>query len=241
MNTVKLAFNKYTPAVIKNPPLVILPGLFGSKQNWTSLSKSLTKKLNSEVFALDLRNHGDSPHTALHSYDLMALDVQEFIKPLGPVNLMGHSMGGKVSMYVALDEPQLLNKLVVVDVSPLPIKSGSLFKQYIKEMISLAELGITSVKQADEFLARTIPELAVRQFLLTNLKQDEGDYKFRINLEALNDAIDSVWGFDRTGTYTGDTLFIQGTRSDYIKDEDYPEITKLFPNSEFAKIDAGHW
>lgn len=92
MNTVKLAFNKHTPAVIKNPPLVILPGLFGSKQNWTSLSKSLTKKLNSEVFALDLRNHGDSPHTALHSYDLMALDVQEFIKPLGPVNLMGHSI-----------------------------------------------------------------------------------------------------------------------------------------------------
>ncbi|KAJ3271383.1 Alpha/beta hydrolase domain-containing protein 11 [Terramyces sp. JEL0728] len=241
MKSVKLAFSKHSPPVIKNPPLVILPGLFGSKQNWTSLSKSLSKKLSAEVFALDLRNHGDSPHTQTHSYDLMAVDVQEFIQPLGPVNLMGHSMGGKVSMYVALQEPQLLNKLVVVDVSPIPIKSGSLFKLYITEMTKLSQMGIKSMKHADEYLARTIPGITVRQFLLTNLKQDGGEYKFRINLSTLGNEIDGVWGFDRQGVYNGETLFIQGTRSDYIPDNHFNQIRQMFPKSEFAKIDAGHW
>jgi pimeloyl-ACP methyl ester carboxylesterase len=226
----------------KGAPLIILHGLFGSLENWHSISRNLAADF--QVLAVDQRNHGRSPHASEMSYQLMAEDLQELLaaQQLGSVNLLGHSMGGKTAMVFSLTHPDLVNKLVVVDMAPRTYPPQHL--EILKALLSLDLRSFKSRAEIESELAPSIPDLATRQFLLKNLKRDStGGFSWQMNLAAinanydcLNEAISSQRSFDKPA------LFIRGERSHYILDEDMPPIRKLFPRTKFCQIPgAGHW
>jgi len=223
-------------------PLIILHGLFGSLENWLSISRSLAADF--QVFAVDQRNHGRSPHTADMSYQLMSEDLKEFLvaQHLGSVNLLGHSMGGKTAMVFALTYPDLMEKLAVVDMAPRDYPDHH--RQILKALLSLDLRSVKNRVEMESQLAPSIPDLATRQFLLKNVKRDPAGAFFwqmhlaaiEANYDRLNEAISSPRSFDKR------TLFIRGEHSHYIRDEDMPPIRKLFPRTEFCQIPgAGHW
>lgn len=226
----------------QGPPLIILHGLFGSLENWHLISQKLAADF--QVFAVDQRNHGRSPHAADMSYQLMAEDLKEFVdnQQFGPVNFLGHSMGGKTAMLFALTYPQSVEKLIVVDIAPraYPDHHSEILK-------ALSSLDVTSLKSRAEMesqLASSIPDLAVRRFLLKNVKRDQaGNFYWQMNLSAieanyarLSEQISSQRPFEKP------TLFIRGERSNYICDDDMTAIQKLFPRVQHREIaGAGHW
>jgi pimeloyl-ACP methyl ester carboxylesterase len=223
-------------------PLIILHGLFGSLENWHSISRNLAADFR--VLAVDQRNHGRSPHAAEMSYQLMAGDLKELLtaQHLGPVNLLGHSMGGKTAMVFALNDPGLVKKLAIVDIGPRAYPPHH--RQILHALLSLDLRSFKSRAEIQSQLVPVIPDLAIRQFLLKNVKRDQaGAFYWQMNLaaieanyERLNERIFSSHPFDKP------ILFISGERSDYIRDEDLPSIQKLFLRAEFCKIaDAGHW
>ncbi|KAI8922845.1 Alpha/Beta hydrolase protein [Entophlyctis helioformis] len=232
-------------------PLVLLPGLFGSKQNWRSLSKALSHRLGTTVAALDLRNHGESPHHPVHTYSAMAADVAAFVASQGwpKANIMGHSMGGKVAMHLALSPGnEWIDNLIVVDMAPVAQTAThtDVFKEYILAMQRVDAAGVKSSTQADAILKQSIPELSVRQFILTNLKiQPDGTYKFRVNLEALARGLRGLWTFDfdpSVNTFDRPTLFIAGGNSKYVEPHMHPTIRSYFPQVRIDTIEgAGHW
>ncbi|KAI9363978.1 mitochondrial hydrolase [Zopfochytrium polystomum] len=232
-------------------PILVLHGLFGSKQNWRSLSKSIAAKTGSEVVPVDLRNHGDSPHAEVHSYEAMTADVEALCEKLGfpKVMLIGHSMGGKTAMHMALSRPHKVEKLVVVDMAPTIQNLGSLFGGYIESMKKVEAMNIKTAKAADAVLAERIKELPIRQFLLTNLKppaDPNAPLRFRINISSLEKALrtDSIAGFPLYNSlvpYRGPSLFLRGLKANYVTEKHFPDIGRLFPNSEIVGLDAGHW
>ncbi|KAJ3371488.1 Alpha/beta hydrolase domain-containing protein 11 [Kappamyces sp. JEL0680] len=252
---VTLAFARHgKPPFASQKPLLILPGLFGSKQNWSAISKSLSAKLSRPIVALDLRNHGDSPHSSVHSYEAMASDVEALVAAQGwsAVDLMGHSMGGKVVMYLALQNHGWLDKTCVVDMAPVESLTGSrLFASYVKVMESVTANGpVSGQKEADHILSQVIPEVAIRQFLLTNLKRNpaltQGNaYEWRINLDALGTNLSRLWSFPfapRSASHKGPVLFIAGGKSNYITPDMWPVIQGFFPDARLVTFpDAGHW
>jgi pimeloyl-ACP methyl ester carboxylesterase len=156
-------------------------------------------------------------------------------------------MGGKLLMHMALTETAWIDKCVVVDIAPVSYsnaKTTSLSTNYIDTMIELRDQNVRSMKEADLFLSKTIHQLEIRQFLLTNLKKsNDGIYRFRINLDSLKNNMSLLSGFDSfDSTYNGDTMFIKGDLSDYINDQNTPTVYKLFPNASMEIVkDAGHW
>ncbi|KAI8581707.1 hypothetical protein K450DRAFT_230815 [Umbelopsis ramanniana AG] len=232
-----------------NPPIVICHGLFGSKQNWKSLARAFSKRLSTDVYTLDMRNHGDSPHNPVHNYNVMADDVATFLQNNGLENsvLMGHSMGGKVVMNLCLRRLQPVEKLVVVDMAPAVKRLSSDFASYIGSMDEIQMAKLTKRSEADTILKKVEPDLSIRQFLLTNLKKDDdtGIYKFRIPYKTLGESLDNMTAFmdHKMEPYDGPTLFIAGGKSNYIKpDRDGDHIREQFPNSEIKVIEgAGHW
>jgi esterase len=221
-------------------PIVIMHGVFGTCDNWITVSKELAK--TNTIYLLDLRNHGQSPHSDTFNYEAMASDLDEFLtehqlqKPI----IIGHSMGGKVAMRYAKDFTNI-GKLIVVDISPryyLP------HHQTILKGLNAMPLGdLQSRNQADEFLQAYIPELGVRQFLLKNLyRNEEGKFGWRLNLPIITEKIHIV------GEALGDdtridvpTLFIKGGKSDYILADDEVLIKKIFSNATVTTIEnAGH-
>ncbi|KAJ3019290.1 hypothetical protein HKX48_002235 [Thoreauomyces humboldtii] len=231
-------------------PIVILHGLFGSKQNWRSLSKLLANRMQTDVYALDLRNHGDSFHSASHSYPLMTEDLERFLDARGMdrVNLVGHSMGGKVVMNFALKEEarERLENLVVVDMSPAAQNLASEFGSYIQAMKRVLDVGVTTKDQADGILAQSIDSLSLRQFILTNLRKVPGDSQmsFRINLPVLEESLNGLWKFpvkEGQAQYDGPTLFIGGKKANYITEKTKPVIRRYFPKAIIEELDAGHW
>jgi pimeloyl-ACP methyl ester carboxylesterase len=226
----------------QGPPLIILHGLFGSLENWHSISSNLAA--NFRVLAVDQRNHGRSPHTAEMSFQLMAEDLRELLaaERLGPVNLLGHSMGGKTAMLFALDDPDLVEKLIVVDMAPRAYPPHH--REILNALLSLDLRSFKTRAEMESQLAPSIPDLAVRQFLLKNVKRDQaGIFYWQMNLAAieanyhqLSEEIARPRSFDKPA------LFIRGERSDYIRDEDMTSIRKLFPQSKLCDIAAaGHW
>ncbi|MBV8578910.1 MAG: alpha/beta fold hydrolase [Acetobacteraceae bacterium] len=222
-------------------PLVLLHGLFGSAQNFGAAQRRLAERFR--VLALDLRNHGASPHDPDMSYDAMARDVVETLAARGalPAAIMGHSMGGKVAMSVALRQPQALSRLIVSDIAPVAYPPA--FRTYAAAMqaIPLAP-GLTRA-QADAALADVVPEPAIRAFLLQNLRPGSSP-EWRIGLAEIGAALPVIEGWDAPpgATYDGPTLFISGARSDYIRMEHRPAIRALFPAARFVSVkDAGHW
>jgi len=224
-------------------PLLILHGLFGSSDNWQTLGKKLAEQYH--VFLVDLRNHGRSPHSEEHTYSLMANDIEELIeeKFLSDIILIGHSMGGKTAMVFAQQTPELLDKLVVVDIGP---KAYPPHHQDILGGLKAVDFTVqTSRNEVDQVMEKFVPNIGTRQFLMKGLcRRDEGGFGWRYNVNVLEKAIDQ-------GNIIGDipdkkvdvkTLFIRGEKSDYILDEDFDDIKKQFPKSEIKTIsEAGHW
>ncbi|MCJ8164732.1 alpha/beta fold hydrolase [Pontibacter sp. E15-1] len=224
-------------------PLLILHGLFGTLDNWQTLANRFAEHYN--VFLVDLRNHGRSPHSEEHTYDLMADDVLELVDELGIPTpaIMGHSMGGKVAMKYALKYPTRITKLIVVDIAPKAYPPHH--DEIIDALKSVKLDGVTSRSEIDKQLAKHIKETDVRLFLMKNLYRTENNgFAWRMNLDALANNYEEI-----AGAITADvpfkkhTLFIKGGKSGYIKPEDmYGSIERLFTLVEIETIpDAGHW
>ena len=222
-------------------PMIVLHGLFGSSDNWLTQAKLLANHF--KVFSLDLRNHGQSPHSDEFDYPSMAKDLEEFIDTNGlhePV-IIGHSMGGKAAMNFAVAHPGKLSKLIVVDIAP---KAYNLEHYTIAEGLKAIPLDtVFSRNEADEILAQHVPEPDVRQFLLKNLqRKSEGGFTWKINLPVITNKLTNI-GVDLQfpGSFNKPTLFIRGSKSNYIRDSDWDRITEVFPAAELKSMDTGHW
>lgn len=234
--------NLHFTKIGEGAPLFILHGLFGSSDNWISLGRKFARKYT--VILVDQRNHGRSPQSDDWDYQVMASDIQQLASELGytNINLLGHSMGGKVGMTIADTYPELVNKLVVADIAPkfYPVRH----RLIIDGLLSVNLDQIESRDEADLQLANYIPERNVRQFLLKNLDREDGDdFIWKINLEVINNHLENVGvATFPSNTITIPVLFIRGINSDYVTDEDIMEIRKHFSNSKVESIgNAGHW
>ena len=224
-------------------PLLILHGLFGSGQNWKTLAKRALAP-HFDVWAVDLRNHGQSPHTDEFTYQAMAGDIIALIEDEapGPVHLLGHSLGGKVAMHVALLAPHLIAKLIVVDIAPRPYNARH--SAILAALTSLDMPKMASRSAIDEALSSQIPNAMVRQFLLKNAqRRPEGGFTWKIHLDAIaanyHRVNETIAGYPAR---RGPTLFIRGERSTYVLDEDRASIESLFPDAQLVTIEeAGHW
>ncbi len=223
-------------------PIIILHGLFGMLDNWQTIAKKLAEE--NSVYIVDQRNHGRSPHTDTHDYPSMAEDLRQFMEDnwIYKTHLIGHSMGGKTAMQFALDFPDMVDKLVVVDISPKAYPGGH--HEIFEALRSLDTSKIESRLQADEHLAQSIDDKGIRLFLMKNLTRDkEGGYKLKMNLPVLykcyGEILAPVNGDD---PFEGPTLFIRGGKSRHIEDGDEIGIKKLFPRAVIETVeDAGHW
>ena len=226
----------------KNQPLVILHGLFGSLDNWITLAKYFAEHFH--VYLVDQRNHGKSFHSDEFSYEHMAEDLNDFLIQHSIENpiILGHSMGGKTAMLFATQHPQMLLKLIVVDIAP---KTYPVHHHKIIEGLKSLDLDkIERRSEADELLAVHIPQDDTRQFLLKNITRSEsGGYKWKMNLLAIEKEIEIIgYGLPENSIFEKETLFIRGLKSDYIQDEDIDLIQEHFPNSVLESVEnAGHW
>ena len=223
------------------PPLVILHGLFGSLDNWFSIAKELM--LEYTLYLVDQRNHGDSPHADEWNYAVMVEDLKELLDDEGleKVYLMGHSIGGKTVMNLAVTYPERVEKLIVADIAP---RYYPIHHQTILEGLNSLNLSeIKSRKEADDQLAHYIPELCVRQFLLKSLTRKSEGFAWKVNLKVITENIENVGEVLPEGTiFEGSTLFLAGANSKYIKEKDVPDMLDHFPNYELQIIpNAGHW
>lgn len=233
----KLNFKK----VGEGEPLVILHGLFGSLDNWMTLAKKLGEHF--EVFVVDARNHGQSPHGEDFNYDVMADDLYTFLMEhqiIDPI-ILGHSMGGKTAMQFAMNYPNKLTKLVVADISPksYPVHHTAI----LNGMLSLDLSIINTRKGADEELNKYIEDFSTRQFLLKNLYWIEKDkLAWRFNLPVINEKIEIIGqGLDNIEAFEKPTLFIRGEKSNYITTNDFDSIRIIFPNAAIKSMNTGHW
>lgn len=222
-------------------PLIILHGLFGSSDNWFSISKEL--KDNFTLYLIDQRNHGDSPQSDEWNYDVMVEDLNELMDAEGlkKAYLMGHSMGGKTVMNFALKYPEKVEKLIVADISP---RYYAVHHQRILEGLNALDLDtIGSRKDADDQLAEYVPNLGERQFLLKSLGRGADGFEWKINLPVITKNINEVGKALPDGqSFSGPTLFLAGSNSSYIQQPDLDDIDAFFPKNEVEFIaDAGHW
>lgn len=256
--TVDLQFDKHSPqnsSVTDALPLIIIHGLFGSKSNTRTVSKQLADRLSRDIYCLDLRNFGSSPHSDRLDYPALAADVENFVlkqkftqKPI----LCGHSLGAKTVMAVALRRPDLPSMVVSVDNAPVnaTYSSGSVFSRYIRQLrIATEQFKYKNIKEVDAKLAEVEPNVVIRQFLLTNFNRGKKDEPVtsKIPLETIGKAIDAgnvaSWPYDLNISRwsEGPALFIRGTDSTYVPDDVIPEIGKFFPDFEVRDIKSGHW
>jgi len=218
-------------------PVALLHGLFGSARNLGNVHWALAARF--QVIAIDLRNHGDSPHAATMDYPAMAADVLETLRAQDalPAAVMGHSMGGKVAMRLALHDPDAVSRLAVADIAPVPYPSH--FGGYVEAMRSVPPE--SSRTAADAALAPAIDDPRIRGFLLHNWRPGVG---WRIGLDAIGACLPRIeaWDMLDEAPYAGPALFIAGAKSSYILPEHRPVIRAQFPAARFATIkDAGHW
>ena len=223
-------------------PLLILHGYFGMGDNWKSLGNQFAKKY--QVHLIDQRNHGRSFHADEFSYELLVDDLHNYIlhHQLEKVNLIGHSMGGKTAMLFAVTYPELLNKLVVVDISPRNYKPHH---NAILAGLNSIDFSLQNSRNlVDEKLSKYIPDFGVRQFLMKNIYwKEKGQLGYRFNLQSLTENNPEVGApLTSFAVFEKDTLFLKGEKSDYITENERPIIEAHFPNSKIIKItNAGHW
>ncbi|KIW17257.1 hypothetical protein PV08_04448 [Exophiala spinifera] len=285
-DVVELAFHRHDApdTSVKGPPIVLMHGLFGSQRNNRTMRvqpsltrpsasssfghvyRLLAKDLSRPVYLVDLRNHGDSPHSSIHDYTSMAVDVEHFLSThsISRPTLIGHSMGAKVAMTLALRRPSAYSALIPVDNAPVDAALKSDFHTYVQAMreIEAHRPPVTKQSEADKILAKHEPDVAIRQFLLTNLvKKAAGgggadrhhdhrhaqktELRFRIPLHTLAKALPAMADFPfkdpDEARYEGPTLVVRGTQSHYVADDTLPVIGRFFPKFELLDFDCGHW
>ncbi|WP_121632069.1 alpha/beta fold hydrolase [Tropicibacter alexandrii] len=219
-------------------PLLIAHGLFGSGRNWGVIAKRMAD--HRHVLTPDMRNHGDSPQTETHSYLDMASDLAEVIETHGGrADVVGHSMGGKAAMALAITHPERVNRLVVADIAP--VSYGHSQMQFIDAMRSVDLSQVTRRSDAVEQLARHVEDKALQSFFTQSL--DVAGRRWKYNLDTLTRDMDKILSFpDLDGQFDGPTLFLSGADSDYVLPEHRDTIRRYFPKARFAKIPgAGHW
>lgn len=222
-------------------PMVILHGLLGTLDNWITLGRQFSE--NFTVYLVDLRNHGLSPHSEEFTYDAMMQDVMELFEAEGikkPI-LLGHSMGGKVAMNLALNSPESIEKLIVADIDAKAYHVQH--EQILKGLNALPIDKISSRKDADDELAKYVDEFGIRQFLLKNLDRTSDGFSWKMNLPVITRDIEKV-GIEIGKGQSVDlpSLFIRGANSNYIKDENWTALKEKFPKAELKTIEnAGHW
>ena len=240
----------------EGPPLVILHGLYGSSDNWISIAKSLSAHF--EVFLPDQRNHGNSPHSQRLDYPSMRDDLTRFLdsQKLDKAILAGHSMGGKTVMHLAVQQPERVDSMIIIDIAP---QAYSISEQsthnlsHVRILDAMLAVDFSRVEKREDVsaqLEQSIFSARVRSFLLKNVvRTDSGQYCWRINVSVIREELPSVLGGLDPGDYKGGkgisgfpVLFIRGEKSDYITDEMIPGILNIFPVAEISTIPgAGHW
>uniref|UniRef100_A0A1B0FI27 sn-1-specific diacylglycerol lipase ABHD11 n=1 Tax=Glossina morsitans morsitans TaxID=37546 RepID=A0A1B0FI27_GLOMM len=241
----------------KNPdnnlsPLIIMHGLFGSKQNWRGVGRALASKMNRKVITVDARNHGNSPHTDDHDSKCMAADIIQLMHRLNfrKVSVLGHSMGGRTMMYFALKYPEMVDKGIIADISPISIPGD--ISNMGKILLAMKNINIPQdvpmaagrqLVNAD--LIKVVPSKETVDFVLLNLrKADDGKYYWIHNVDAL---YNNMSAFTKYGEiikglppFKGPVMFICGKNSPYVNPNHWPQIQNIFPNSEIHWLDAGH-
>jgi esterase len=224
----------------EGPPVVLLHGLFGAARNFGSIQRTLAAHFR--VVALDMRNHGDSPHGLDMRYPTQAADVRETLQALGieTAAVIGHSMGGKAAMAMALRWPDMVGRLLVSDIAPVVYEHGN--SAIAAAMAAIPLTAALTRRDADAALVNAVPRPDVRAFLLQNLRFATQP-NWRIGLQEITRGIPDLEGWVGVpGTYAGPSLFVTGAKSDYVLPEHRPIIRSAFPAARFVAIkDAGHW
>ncbi len=220
------------------PTLLIAHGLYGSARNWGVIAKRLSDERR--VIAVDMRNHGLSDWTDTHGYPDMAQDLAEVISHYGgPMDVLGHSMGGKTAMVLAATAPERVNRLIIADIAPVAYSHTQI--QYIHAMRAVDLDQVNRRSDAEAQLEAQGVDRSLQSFFTQSL--DIPGKRWRLNLDTLADEMPKILGFPKVdGSFDGPTLFLSGAASDYVTPEYRPEIKRLFPSARFAKIPgAGHW
>lgn len=240
----------------KAPPIIILDGLFGCKDNWKDLSERIANSTSRNVYAVDVRNHGDSPHTRDLDYSLMVADLEMFLceRELDRVALVGHSMGGRTAMLLALRRPSLVERLVVIDVGPstIPAVVGNyLVPQQLDAMDAVLPKLTPNIsfqearRQADSILAsRGVTTPSIRELLLANLRERGGQYEWRVNVKSIRENLSKLVRAQSLRGRSADVeaLFICGGQSPYVSIEERGAIRRTFPKARIVSAEgAGHW
>ena len=237
--TIDLSF---AGSLSKTGCLIILHGLFGSKQNWGSIVKALNSK-GIKTVAVDLRNHGNSGWAKDMTLVNMTMDLIRFMdkNEIQKAHILGHSLGGKIAMNTALEFPNRVQSLISVDMSLKPKDNSKEFLFYIYEMKKV--VGVQSKSIAAEVLSKTIKNPLILQFLLTNLVKSDSGYRFRINLESLEQSLPLMLKStsDTRKTFDKNVLFIGGSMADYINPTHHDYIKTVFPRADFEYLETGHW
>ena len=222
------------------PKLLLVHGLFGSGRNWRAIAKRLSSDF--QVTTVDMRNHAGSFWSDEMNYPAMAQDLEGVIERLGaPVMVMGHSMGGKAAMVLALSRPELVERLIIADIAPVHYTHSH--SHFIEAMQAMDLSQIQKRSDVGEALSQSVDEPALRAFFAQSVEITPQGARWMLNLEVLKASMDDILSFpDVSGSYDKRTLFVGGAQSDYINDNAREIIKPLFPNARFAKLkNAGHW
>lgn len=235
-------YSQEYPGPPGSTPLVLVHGLFGSHANWRGIAKRLGADRRSLL--MDMRNHGRSFKDEEMTYPQMARDVLDSLDADGTdrADLLGHSMGGKAAMVAALEAPDRVEHLIVVDIAPVVYTHSH--ASLVEAMMEVDVAGLESRGEAEAQLEEAIDDRMTRQFLLQSLEKADRGYRWRLNLRALRNGMGDLTGFPELegGTFDGPVLFISGAASDYVLPEHRPRIERYFPNAQYAAVDgAGHW
>ncbi len=235
---IKLAFEEYGDK--SSEPLLLIHGFFASSRNWRQIAKRLADDFH--VYVLDMRNHGLSPHHPEMNYPIMADDLKAFMDQQGlkSANILGHSMGGKVAMWFALNNPERTKNLIVADISPVNYHHS--FDHTIQALKDLPLEKVSNRKQADDYLSSQIEEQSYRLFLLQNLQLIDGKYSWRVDLDIFYQTADNIVGFPALGSlkpHEKEVLFIMGGNSHYTNRD---AIALYFPKAKISILEgANHW
>lgn len=223
-------------------PLIILPGLLGSLDNWQTVARALSDEFM--IITIDNRNHGRSPHDEAFNYDVMVNDLKEFMEShyIHQAHLLGHSMGGKIVMEFALQHEAMVEKLIVADIAPIVYTAHH--EDVFTALNAVPLKDIESRQQAESILAQYVKENDVVQFLMKALyRREDNSFDWRFNLKAIMANYENILSFREDGDpFEGPALFIRGGRSRYVQEKDMPVISRLFPQFRLETLtDAGHW
>jgi len=227
----------------EGPPLLIMHGLLGSSRNWQSIGKALARQRR--VFVVDLRNHGQSPWSDEMTYPAMVADILRLLdsQEIHAAGVIGHSMGGKLAMALALSEPSRVTSLAVLDIAPVAYAHE--FDSIIDAMLKVPLAKLAKRKQVEAALSAELTDAGLAAFLAQNVADEGGELRWRINLRSLASNMPQITGWPGeldARQYAGHALFLRGARSDYVRAEHQHKISRLFPGAVIETLpDAGHW